>query len=57
MKSITYVKFQFYIDGQPVPPETALKVGEKERAKLHYQLEAKKAEIEALRAQVAALEA
>lgn len=54
MKSITYVKFKFYVDGQPVPPETALKVGEKERAKLHYQLEALKAENEALRAQLEA---
>lgn len=57
MKTIAYRNSQFYIDGQPVPSETALKVSEKERAKLHYQLEAKKAEIEALRAQVVALEA
>jgi len=57
MKTITYRNFQFYIDGQAVPAATAWKVAEKEFAKVHYQGEALKAENEALRARIAAIEA
>ena len=52
MKSVTYRKFQCYVDGHPVPVETALQVSEKERAKLHHHNEALKLEVEELKESV-----
>jgi len=56
MKVVSYRNGQFYVDGQEVPAATAWKVAEKEYARLHYQHEALKAENEALRARIAAIE-
>ncbi len=56
MKVVSYRNGQFYVDGQEVPSATAWKVAEKEYARLHYQHEALKAENEALRARIAAIE-